>query len=910
MEVLLARLENEGRTRTVEVLRQALERLDAREEEARTLEEWMAESTDSLESGLVLQAVEQQARAVEELERLLSVLLDRANREDLDEKLRNVAELRARVGELASEERRLEQEIEELRASSKSTQQVDLETGISETVEAQRELSEETQAAGRESRDYELAWLAAELERLERNQGVDAELAERLRPTDMDVLDATAEELRSARRDELRAERSRATARALEQAAEDLENGLDPLEALEEALRSARDAAELSPDEQLAETARASTETLEEALESARSAGDASERSATAEALRENAREQRIDAARDQARAGEQRERTAQRLETEIDADGAAQPARDEALEALAQALERARAAAEPENAESPSADPLLAQGKAAAERAQRALERGRADLARLGSELARSQGEQAASSDQMERALETLTEDATEPGPREALAEARQAVSEAARAQRSAEQALRGADESAAPDPEAGASQARDAERALGRAREALDRAREQSAGDPATSERNAGLSARQSELEGRMEQLGEQASTSPNLSAEDAETLEQQLDRAREASEQARSELDAGRPSDAARSQDRAIEELGNALRTARDASQLSTPEARERAAELAERQEQIEEDILRLAELAEELEEVGRMESLERARESAAETSRALRQGQGEQAEESAEETRRELEEAERALAEEEQRYLQLRQEEVLFEIAEETQAVLDTHLLQMAATRDLDARLEPGERPGRAVRLGLRRVAREEAALAERTGSLEQALEEEGSVVFAEGFRSVRSDLERIAESMDETGDYQSGERVQALQRDVEDELRVLLEALEQEQQRRERERSEQQQDQQGDQQQPPDGQNRLVPDQAELKLLKRMELDLQASLSELELLYPELTDGGEVDPLVFEDIRRLAAKHDRLTKLFGAFRERLGLPDPDAGPGETPQEETR
>jgi hypothetical protein len=74
--------------------------------------------------------------------------------------------------------------------------------------------------------------------------------------------------------------------------------------------------------------------------------------------------------------------------------------------------------------------------------------------------------------------------------------------------------------------------------------------------------------------------------------------------------------------------------------------------------------------------------------------------------------------------------------------------------------------------------------------------------------------------------------------------------------------------------------------------------------AELKLLRRMEVEVLDSLDELLALYPELAEeGAEVDPLLLDDILRMAHRHERTSDLFEQFRERLGLPDPGEEDGE-------
>jgi hypothetical protein len=171
----------------------------------------------------------------------------------------------------------------------------------------------------------------------------------------------------------------------------------------------------------------------------------------------------------------------------------------------------------------------------------------------------------------------------------------------------------------------------------------------------------------------------------------------------------------------------------------------------------------------------------------------------------------------------------------------------------------------------------------------------------------AIEEQESLVFAELLGRIEADLGRIARDMSEVGGYRSDERVQVAQAEVARSLRWLAEALAEEKERRAQQQQEQQQQQQQQQQQ---AANRLVPDVAELKLLRRMELEVLDSIDELLELFPELTDDDveDLDPLLLEDILRLAHRHERTSDLFGRFRARLGLPDPD-GTTDTEDSET-
>jgi hypothetical protein len=60
----------------------------------------------------------------------------------------------------------------------------------------------------------------------------------------------------------------------------------------------------------------------------------------------------------------------------------------------------------------------------------------------------------------------------------------------------------------------------------------------------------------------------------------------------------------------------------------------------------------------------------------------------------------------------------------------------------------------------------------------------------------------------------------------------------------------------------------------------------------------MEVENQRAIEKFLKLHPELEERGEPDPLVLEDLQRLAWKHQRTSDLFVKFRKRLGLPDPE------------
>ncbi|HVS12125.1 MAG TPA: hypothetical protein VMS76_19850, partial [Planctomycetota bacterium] len=343
---------------------------------------------------------------------------------------------------------------------------------------------------------------------------------------------------------------------------------------------------------------------------------------------------------------------------------------------------------------------------------------------------------------------------------------------------------------------------------------------------------------------------------------------------------------ELEAGKSASAAGSQRQAVEALQRAQSAASGGVRPSSDAQRQEAGELAEEQRRVEKELLDLATRERERKDSKAAPSLERAGASAKQASGALDEGDLEEAEEQEERVQKEVQEAIRQLNEEEESYQRLRQEELLFRIAEEVATLLEGHRKAMEETRAVDSAREPGQNPSRAQRLALRRISKDEAALAARSGEIAVAIGAEQSVVFAQMMHEIRQDLERIARDLDESGDYQTGSRVQALQQDAEESITWVLEALKQEQRDRQRQAQEQQQGQQGEQ-----GRPRLVPDVAELKLLRRMEVETLDRLDQMLLLQPEGDDLG--------DVQRLAERHERTSELFKQFRERLGIPEPQA-----------
>jgi hypothetical protein len=850
MDRLAERYEAEGRSHAARLLREALVHLDERQKAraSKTLDELMSEAESGLTAGQVVQAIEDQKAIVADLERLLSILMDRPDLDQLQNELEKLKQFTKALRGLSQEEQELRDQIEKLKQASKNAAQKSLEQSLSQLSQQQAELLRENEREARDSGALQLEALEARLTELLEDQTTDVAVAESWRPETHRELSELLAPLEASRTDSARAARLQAAAERARQLSQAAAPGADP-EALQRALTEAEAAAEREERHARAGNDPAAAEAAE-ALRAAAAAareGKTDELEQTAAALEQSAAEHR--AAADEARAAAASE--AQSLE--------------EASPELQAALEKAA-----EQGDAASTAEALA-----------ALRRELNEQRFLGQALAASQKKNAERAEQLAESLERAE---LKDGDTEAAAEALE------RAKEAMESASQMAAENAASDSAEAAQTGREA---LEAALQALAKGRESRAQSSAGE-----LAERQQQLAEQTAGL-EQSASEASLSPEAKQAVQEQLDAASEAMQEASEALQSGQRSEAASKQREAMEALDEAARESDAGTQPQDQAAREQAEQLAKAQKEVEKRLYEFRKAYEESNRETPLPSLESAEQSARQSGEELQQGDLESAEEKAKDAQREIEEALDQLDEEERQYQRLRDEELLFQIAEEVVGMIETHAQLTADTIEVDQSRTPGERATRAQKLRLRKISRAVQALADRSSELRTAIAEEGSTVFAELFQRIEDDLVRIARSTGEIGGYQSGAAVQARFDDVERDLRWLLESLEEEKNRREQEDSQGGEQPSGPQEEP---ENRLVPDSAELKLLSRMEGEVLDSLDELLVLYPELAEGGEIDPLLREEISRLAQRHRRTSELFSTFRERLGLPDPEADSG--------
>ena len=930
---------------------------------AKTLDELMGGSKSSLESGQTMQAIETQDAVVKSLEKLYAILTDRQGLDDLDRSLDELRKIKADLAGLADREKDLKEKTGTLGEKAASPRAKELAEGIRKAIEAQRNLLAATETQARESGEMEIESIARELEALAARQATDTAVLESWQPGEQSPLESAVPDVQASEEHASVAQRLAQAARELRAAsstardpkgdlgtaARGLEGSADREERRERAAAGG-DEAKTSPDAKANLGARASSalRTGAKALSDAPPTPDG--RSTAAKTLDEQA------AALEKAAEGELAAARAKRQ-----AAAAALARMAEAKSAAADVAQRAQAALDPRGGESgsksadssasggssksnPGSDASEAKGgsrsfsksdaqgqdagksleeradeaRRAAAEAGRALTSGLDEQSMLPKALAASQGRAAEESARLERALAGVPEGTSEAGT-----EARKALTAASESQANA---AKDASEGRAADAATAAQAARErleaARAAIAKARENGSAARPQSDEEKALAKQQEELARSLEDLEAKAAQAspqefsqsaGSQSAGSQNAGSQEAGSTssgsqkpgsqnagaKSSLSSAKGAMQSAAKSLASGSPTSASKSQREALSELEKAAEKAGATGPLSKPEDKAEAEALAKEQERIRQELLELAKRNQKRDASRPTPSLGKAGSSASKAQSELEQGDLDEAGENEGDAEREMRQALSSLSEEEEQYQKLRAEELLFKVAEQVKALQDAHREAMRETKEIDGARKGSETATHTQRLRLRKISKSEEGLAARAADMEKAIRAEESLVFAEVLDRVDRDLVRVAKDLGDEGGFQSGDRVQAIQQDVDQGLAWLHQALQAEKDRRRQEEAEQGSGQgQGSKER---GRNRLVADAAELKLLRQLEVDNLDALEKFKAAHPELGDPstaqGEVDPRLLEDLSRLADRHSRTSDLFEKFRKRLGLPDP-------------
>ncbi len=396
------------------------------------------------------------------------------------------------------------------------------------------------------------------------------------------------------------------------------------------------------------------------------------------------------------------------------------------------------------------------------------------------------------------------------------------------------------------------------------------------------------------------RLQKDLDKAARQGKLSPAQKESASSALREARDAMNRARRDLEGTRLEGARKAQAKAAQALSKAKQALRSGHKVRG-RAREELNKLAKQQEEIRKRILQLARRMDPAKDREPKKDLEQAAQSAAQATQGLQQGDSEQAQKKEEETRRKLDEARKKVARKRDHYLSLRQEELLLNMKQELQKLLAAHREVQRETKDVNLRIE--ERNGlvgRATRRALRRLASKEKDLAGTCSFLRKTLEKEGSLVFSRVLLEAEQDLGEIARLLTSRPPV-TGVLVQGIQEDVARNLTQLLAALKREIARRK--------------QAPPmrssnrgPGKKKLVPDVAELKMLKSLQEDLMQRTR--NLLEEAGVPGGEA--LIQAELERLANRQNDLNQVFKQFLRKLGIKpsSPGTAPGKKPGKEKK
>lgn len=878
MQRLLARYEREGRTQQATLLRQGLEHL-----QKAGLVEDVAGIRNDLQNNALTEASRRQSEVVDEIERLLNILMDRQSIENLDREIEESERMAKDAAELLKQQTELQQQTRDATRGEPNPTERAITDQLRELAQKQ---TEESQRNARQA-GLRLPFLEDALQRLQRlmqQQGelekhVEAELTadpnqpdqRQQRAFRIGELQQQQREVMAARtrqRDlELTADAAKELAQALERDDEALRQALSKLASrLESSVRRGADdeAGSLQKLQEQAATATPSETPRDKLAELAEQVQKASEqRRAT---LTKEADDR-------QGELRQELQRAANELgEGKPQQQGSASEALQRAAEALAKAQELAAAGKQRE---------AMDQQAEAARNIAQAHQRDRDANPTAEQEAT----EMASTTAQVAQSLRK-TPNGNAGEEQTAEEKAAEELDEAEAALRRAAEALSTQRDAGAPErARAGTQESRQQlQQAQQRLQKAMDEALAENSGNLRQSTEQA--AARQQELKQQAGQLTErmqQAQQGGQLSEQQAKAGEQSMQRAQQSMEQAQQSLQQGRPATAAQQQQQAAEALEQASQ-ALERNRPLTEQQQQQLQELAKEQKQIEEDIIRLAKLAEERKNRRAQEALQGAAQAAQRATQGMQEGDQEEADQQQEEARQQLEQAKDALEEERDRYMDLRQEELLFRIRDELTQFLEKQQAITLATKEAADQLVGGRSLTRPMRRKLNGLADRERELVAKATFLRTSLEEEGTLVFTHALKANEEDLEDIAGRLGGR-EPDPGSFTALLQECVEERTMHLLDALKREQQRRQEEQQQQQQQQQqGGENQNQQARPRLVPVVAELKMLKQMEQEMLERTQRLEQL---LTAAG-ADAITETEtalIERLGHRHSQITQIF-------------------------
>jgi hypothetical protein len=226
---------------------------------------------------------------------------------------------------------------------------------------------------------------------------------------------------------------------------------------------------------------------------------------------------------------------------------------------------------------------------------------------------------------------------------------------------------------------------------------------------------------------------------------------------------------------------------------------------------------------------------------------------------------------------------ALDEIEKKLAQLRQE-----MQQERLAALEAHFRQMLemqkpitlTTGSLD-RVRASRQWNRKETLDLAKLAKGESELsAMAQKGLDIIVEDGTSIVFPRVVEQLRDDLMSVSKLIEAKN---AGSYTQAMQREIESTLKELIEALEEAQKQNDQQSDQPPSDQDpGEQEEPP-----LLPNSAELKLLKASQLRVNRRTKSFDDVRPD----GDLEPVMRDEVRKISKQQDNVAEMTRAMIER-------------------
>jgi hypothetical protein len=883
MQKLLQRYEREHKAEHVKLLQEGLAHI----ERSGILRD-VATIRDDLTAAAFTEALRKQKEVVDDLERLLNILLERKSVENLEQQMQLAAKQAATARELEQRQRDLIGETNSIVRNEPTEAERKLLEGLQSLRDAERREAERNARQSGTRRPFLESALQQVQELLRQQERLESSLADeaagrtagiREREFDLGSLTQRTRELQGQLRDQerqqnigesaqkLREEAAGTDQQAMQQARDRLETQLqdapklhagsegtmqDPeWKALRDRLRKAESGASPAESAELRQIGEAAEKVAAQRNKEAGEANTKLSGELQQDAEKLAARMQQARSPTEQAAPNEQ----------QSPADSVA-----EAGKRLAEAQAAAKAGATKE-------------AQAKANQALSALERARTQHQQQSPDAAKQAAEMAAT------AAATGQELQNAPNAEAPEQTASKQLQQAAEALRKTEDAVQSARD-AGSKPDAGqptATSKQQLEAAKQTLEQALGKANEGNQPDLAdAAQRQEQL---QKATEAQQQQLGE-AQKNGQITPEQQSAASSQLDKAKQHMQQAVQQLQSGKQASASGQQDAAAEALQQAMESLQQQRPLS-PEQKQALQDEAKKQQELAEDIVRLAEELKKRQNKAAERAANQAADAARKAQRAMERGDEEQTQEQQEQARQKLEEAAKQLEEEKDRYQDLRQEELLFRMKEELTNLLEKQRPITAQTLEAH-RTTPAEGLSRPARRKLNTAGEEEQALATKIDFLVNALNDEGNLVYQTVLRASLEDLREVARRLSgrapDPGPYTT-----MLQQDVERRSEELIKALEREQKRREQERKQQQEQQQ-------QGQNKFNPQReklvsliADLEMLKQLGIDTRRASDNLRTLIEARADETVSDAEVAL-VERLSHQHAEITALFQKIRQ--------------------